>query len=275
MSPDRTTFVVFDPESRARSSTGPSSASPSLLWTRQLNAIDWSTEGRTAPTVHHTVHQGLRPEAITQEMLALYGDRVDRTLLPERARRRRVVVTSSMPDLDVVAECASWRMDDFPSVADLRAPRPGGRPVEEPLRRLGPGGHDGWVVVPVDERRRLPRRGVRRRRRRRGPDRHRGEAGHDGAVRAALGVDARVVRRPGDGASATASPTSSTASASCPTTSPRWPHEVADDLRTERALRLTADVTGCRWSRRPSSLGCERLIGSASPVGGSTTWQVR
>src|SRR5690606_33861883 len=81
IAPDRTTVVVIGPET-ARIVHRAELREPELLWTRQLNAMDWSTEGRTRPTLHHTVHQGWRPEGVTQKMLALYGDRVDRTLLP-------------------------------------------------------------------------------------------------------------------------------------------------------------------------------------------------
>lgn len=151
MAPDRTTFLVFDPDG-GRIVHQAEQRDPERLWTRQLNAMDWSTEGRSAPTLHHTVHQGFRPEAITQHMLALYGDRVDRTLLPDGETLPRVVSTA-MPDLEVTAE---WVLaqDDFPTspifvprdaddAADAAAP---GR-----SRYAGskPGGHDGWVVVPI------------------------------------------------------------------------------------------------------------------------------
>jgi carotenoid cleavage dioxygenase-like enzyme len=146
MAPDRTTFLVFDPD-RGEVVHRAEQRDPERLWTRQLNAIDWSTEGRTAPTVHHTVHQGFRPEAITQEMLALYGDRVDRSLLPSGETLPRVV-TSSMPDLEVVAE---WELaqDDLPT-SPIFVPRdPGADPAKSRYAGSDPGGHDGWVVVPV------------------------------------------------------------------------------------------------------------------------------
>ena len=96
MAPDRTTYLVFDPD-RGTIVHRAEQRDPERLWSRQLNAIDWSTEGRTAPTMHHTVHQGFRPEAITQEMLALYRDRVDPSLLPN-GETPPLLVTSSMPD---------------------------------------------------------------------------------------------------------------------------------------------------------------------------------
>jgi len=146
MSPDRTTYLVFDPDS-GEVVHRTEQRQPDLLWTRQLNAMDWSTEGRIDPTVHHTVHQGWRPEAVTQKMLALYGDRVDRTLLPSE-ETAPLVVTSSMPDLDVVA-VHELAMDDFPS-SPIFVPRdPGADPTKSRYAGSHPGGHDGYVVVPV------------------------------------------------------------------------------------------------------------------------------
>jgi hypothetical protein len=146
MAPDRTTYLVFDPE-RGEVVHRAEQRDPERLWTRQLNAIDWSTEGRTAPTVHHTVHQGFRPEAITQAMLALYGDRVDRTLLPSE-ETAPLLVTSSVPDLDVTS---SWELglDDLPT-SPIFVPRdPGADPTKSRYAGSDPGGHDGWVVLPV------------------------------------------------------------------------------------------------------------------------------
>lgn len=136
MSPDLTSVVVFDPDTGAVRHRA-DQREPELLWTRQLNAMDWSDAGRTAPTVHHTVHQGFRPEGITAKMLALYGDRVDTSLLPGE-ETEPALVTSSMPDLQI-RNVHRWGVDDFPS-SPIYAPRTGGS---------DPGGHDGYVVVPI------------------------------------------------------------------------------------------------------------------------------
>ncbi len=146
MAPDRTTYLVFDPD-RGTTVHRAEQHDPERLWSRQLNAIDWSTEGRTAPTMHHTVHQGFRPEAITQEMLALYRDRVDPSLLPN-GETPPLLVTSSMPDLAVIG---SWELgqDDFPS-SPIFVPRdPGADANKSRYSGSDPGGHDGWVVLPV------------------------------------------------------------------------------------------------------------------------------
>ena len=146
MAPDRATFLVFDPD-RGQIVHQAEQRDPERLWTRQLNALDWSTEGRSNPTLHHTVHQGFRPEAITQAMLALYGDRVDRTLLPAGETRPKVVSTA-LPDLVITAE---WELgqDDLPSSPIFVPRNVGTDPTQSRFAGSDPGGHDGWVVVPI------------------------------------------------------------------------------------------------------------------------------
>lgn len=146
MCPDRTSLVEFHPgtgEVTHRAEL----RDPTKLWTRQLNAMDWSTEGMSRPTSHHMVNQGWRPEAITQEMLALYGDRVDRTLWPTE-ETVPMVVTAERDDLEVTAH-HELSLDDFPS-SPIFVPRaPGADPGASRYAGPAPGGHDGWVVVPI------------------------------------------------------------------------------------------------------------------------------
>jgi hypothetical protein len=108
--------------------------------------MDWSTEGMSRPTSHHMVNQGWRPEAITQRMLALYGDRVDRTLWPAE-ETPPLVVTASRDDLVVTAE-HELAMDDFPT-SPIFVPRNPGAAGTSRYAGSDPGGHDGWVVVPI------------------------------------------------------------------------------------------------------------------------------
>ena len=144
MSPDRTSMVIFDP-TRGEVVHRAEQRDLERLWSRQLNAMDWSAEGRMNPTVHHTVHHGFRPEAITQEMLALYGDRVDRSIMPAE-ETAPMVVTTAMPDLNVSA-VHELAMDDFPS-SPIFVPRDPGAGNSRDTG-AAPGGHDGWVVVPI------------------------------------------------------------------------------------------------------------------------------
>ena len=147
MSPDRTTMLGFDPVS-GHVTDHAELRDPSLLWTRQLNAMDWSTEGMSRPTSHHMVNQGWRPEAITQKMLAVYRDRVDRSLWPAE-ETPPLVMTASMPDLSV-ASVHELALDDFPT-SPIFVPRDAGSASPGTSRYAGsdPGGHDGYVVVPV------------------------------------------------------------------------------------------------------------------------------
>ncbi|MEO6629275.1 MAG: carotenoid oxygenase family protein, partial [Aquihabitans sp.] len=57
MSPDRTTLLEFHPGT-AKVTHHAELRDPERLWTRQLNAMDWSTEGMSRPTSHHMVNQG-------------------------------------------------------------------------------------------------------------------------------------------------------------------------------------------------------------------------
>jgi hypothetical protein len=98
------------------------------------------------PTSHHMVNQGWRPEAVTQKMLALYGDRVDRTLWPAD-ETPPLVVTASREDLQVSSE-NELGMDDFPS-SPIFVPRDPDAPGTSRYSGSSPGGHDGWVVVPI------------------------------------------------------------------------------------------------------------------------------
>ena len=146
MSPDRTTVVEFDPETGTVSQRA-ELRQPEWLWTRQLSAMDWSTEGRERPTSHHMVYQGWRPEAITQKMLGIYGDRVDRSEWPED-ETAPLLLSVSMPDLEPSAH-HEFGMGDFPT-SPIFVPRdPGADPSHSRHAGSDPGGHDGYVVVPV------------------------------------------------------------------------------------------------------------------------------
>lgn len=146
MSPDRTTVVELDPD------TGTSTQlaelrDPLRLWNRQLNAMDWSKEGMSRRRAHHMVYQGWRPEAITQAMLTLYGDRVDRGLWPGEETPALVITV----DPDDLQRSAEWELgpEDFPT-SPIFVPRdPGADPGKSAYAGSDPGGHDGYVVLPV------------------------------------------------------------------------------------------------------------------------------
>ena len=145
MSPDRTTLIEFD-TATGRVRERAQLRDPALLWTRQLCAMDYSTEGMAAPTSHHMVYHGWRPEAITQKMLALYEDRIDRSLWPAE-ETPPLLITAAMPDLAMTAH-HEFALDDFPS-SPIFVPRDPGAPGCSRHAGSDPGGHDGYVVVPV------------------------------------------------------------------------------------------------------------------------------
>jgi all-trans-8'-apo-beta-carotenal 15,15'-oxygenase len=51
-------------------------------WNHQLSAMDWSSEGISAPTRHHIVFQGFKPGAVSQRALHAYRERVDVSSFP-------------------------------------------------------------------------------------------------------------------------------------------------------------------------------------------------
>ena len=138
MSPDRTCVVRFDPE-RGRVDHVAELRRPELLWNRQLNAMDWSKQGLERRTLHHMVYQGFRPEGITQAMLRVYRERVDPSLWPA-GETPALVVSVDANDLHITA-MAELGEGDFPT-SPIFVPRRRGEGFE-------PGGHDGYVVVPV------------------------------------------------------------------------------------------------------------------------------
>jgi carotenoid cleavage dioxygenase-like enzyme len=111
-------------------------ADPERWWATQLSAMDWSPAGLAAPTVHHLLCTGWRPDAVCERALDLYRERVDRTALPSEEVPAALVTF----DRGSLRERSTYAFgaDEYPTSPSF-VPRPGG----------APGGHDGWVVVPV------------------------------------------------------------------------------------------------------------------------------
>lgn len=159
LTPSRMSLVVFDPET-GRQRERAHFVDPERLWAQQLSAIDWSPGGLARPTARHMLYHGWRPEAVTQRVLALYRDRVDPATLPPEEIPARLV-TLSMPELAPGAEHV-WPLDELPT-SPVFVPRRAGEAGDGPARSAGdgparragdapasePGGHDGYLVVPV------------------------------------------------------------------------------------------------------------------------------
>lgn len=134
--------ATLDPTSRKL--TDLVSVNAEWSWNLQLSAMDWSTEGISAPTLHHAAYHGCRPGGITRRALDFYADRVDESAIPTEDTPG-VLVTFERGSLE---ERGRW---EYPDTSDFItsptfAPRlaPGGR-----YAGPNPGGHDGYVVLPV------------------------------------------------------------------------------------------------------------------------------
>ena len=112
----------------------------------QLSAMDWSTEGLEHPTLHHVAYHGCRPGNITQRSLRWYADRIDESLIPTEDTPG-CLATFERGSAELKARYEYPSPDDFVSSPTFvpRDPDAGGS------RYAGsdPGGHDGYVVLPV------------------------------------------------------------------------------------------------------------------------------
>lgn len=81
MAPETITEVVIDPERATVRHVG--TFRSDWAFNLQLSAMDWSTEGMSAPTLHHVTYQGCRPGNISKRAAELYADRIDTDLLRE------------------------------------------------------------------------------------------------------------------------------------------------------------------------------------------------
>jgi all-trans-8'-apo-beta-carotenal 15,15'-oxygenase len=115
-------------------------------WNLQLSAIDWSTEGMTRPTLHHLAYHGCRPTSISRRAIDFYADRIDESAIP----------THDTPGLLVsfergsLEEKARWEYRDTADfiTSPTFVPRDPGAGGSRYAGR-DPGGHDGYVVLPV------------------------------------------------------------------------------------------------------------------------------
>ncbi len=183
MGPETITEVVFDPDSGKVLEQG--LFKQDWTFNLQLSAMDWSTEGMSAPTLHHVTYQGCRPGNVSQRAARLYEDRIDLDLLREETPGALCSFERGSMELK-----ARW---DYPDTADhitspAFAPRGavGGQLRRRSARR--PRRLRGATRL---QRQRVPRRSVRRGQGVGRAGRH--ARGHEQGVhpcRAALGVDA-------------------------------------------------------------------------------------
>lgn len=134
MAPARVSTYVLDPVGGTVTERA-TATDPDRWWATQLSALDWSLQGQAAPTVHHQLFTGWRPDGVSRRSLDLYAGRVDPARLPADEIPAALVTF----DRDGLTERTSHTFDpDGYATSPVFVPRPGG----------APGGHDGWVVVP-------------------------------------------------------------------------------------------------------------------------------
>ncbi|MEZ5177578.1 MAG: carotenoid oxygenase family protein [Acidimicrobiales bacterium] len=141
MAPETITEVVFHPERGTIGHVG--TFREDWAFNLQLSAMDWSTEGLTAPTLHHVTYQGCRPGNISQRAAQLYADRIDLSLLREETPG--ALCSFERPSMELKGR---WEYPDLGDHITSPAFAPRGA---APGRYAGgePGGHDGYVVQPV------------------------------------------------------------------------------------------------------------------------------
>lgn len=152
MAPSTLSEVVFHPGTGR--STPTARVRGDWSWNLQLSALDWSIEGLSDPRLHHVVYQGWRPDAVAQRVLAHYRDRLEADPLGGHPAEPGVgaLVTFRRGGLE---EVGRWEFDDTTDLAasPTFVPRRPGAADDASTRSrhagVDPGGHDGWVVLPV------------------------------------------------------------------------------------------------------------------------------
>ena len=145
MAPETIVEVQFDPDTGKVIEQGVYRED----WTfnLQLSAMDWSVEGMSTPTLHHVSYQGCRPGNISERAAALYKGRIPLDL-----------VTEDTPGALATFERGSMALKarwEYPDVGDLItsptfAPRAAGADdSKSSYAGAEPGGHDGYVIQPV------------------------------------------------------------------------------------------------------------------------------
>ena len=145
MAPETITEVIFEPETGKVLERG--LFKEDWTFNLQLSAMDWSTEGMSAPTLHHVVYQGCRPGNISARAARLYEGRIDLDQVREETPGALCSFERGSMELK-----ARWEYADTSDhiTSPTFAPRDvGADPAASSFAGRSPGGHDGYVVVPV------------------------------------------------------------------------------------------------------------------------------
>jgi all-trans-8'-apo-beta-carotenal 15,15'-oxygenase len=146
MSPGRVAVLELDPTTGTVTDRA-AVEDHDAFWVTQLEAMDWSTEGMSRPTVHHQMFTGFRPEVIVERAIAPYEaeGRVDRSRFP--ATETPSVLASF--ERDTMKPTAVWQypLDDYATSPCFVPRHPGADPGRSRYAGSDPGGHDGYVVT--------------------------------------------------------------------------------------------------------------------------------
>ncbi len=144
MAPSSFTEVEFDVDSGKVNGRG--RLCDEHTWSKQLSAIDWSPAGLSKPTLHHQLCHGFRPHGISKRALEIYKDRVNFDVMPD-AETPASLTTMKRGSLDLHSRYVYPSVDELPT-SPIFVPRNPGKD-RFGLEGSDPGGHDGWVVMPV------------------------------------------------------------------------------------------------------------------------------
>jgi hypothetical protein len=145
MAPETLTEIQFEPETGKVLERG--LYKEDWTWNLQLSAMDWSTEGLSAPRLHHVSYQGCRPGSITQRAARLYEGRIDLDRVAEETPGYLATFERGSMELR-----SQWEYADTSELitSPTFAPRHvGADPSASHYAGGEPGGHDGYVVQPV------------------------------------------------------------------------------------------------------------------------------
>ncbi len=145
MAPETITEVVVEPETGKVLERG--LYREDWTFNLQLSAMDWSTEGLSKPTLHHVSYQGCRPGNISRRAADLYAGRIDLDLAGRETPG--ALATFERGSMELTAR---WEYSDLGDhiTSPTFAPRDvGADPSASRYAGAQPGGHDGYVVQPV------------------------------------------------------------------------------------------------------------------------------
>ncbi len=145
LSPPKVSMLMFDPENGKVKELA-QYANKDRYWNVQTSGHDWSKAGTCKPTLHHVMYNGWKPDGISERQFNVYKHRIDMKLLPLAEQPGCLVSFDWNNDLRPKGD---WQfgLDDWATSPSF-APRHAGQ-NGEPYEGTNPGGHDGYVIVPV------------------------------------------------------------------------------------------------------------------------------